>query len=165
MSDKCIVQNGKTKYSVYTAEAIEKVINELFKNLIDDESISSESVYSSLKIDSTFVKDVGDSNWQTPSFQNGWVNYQTDGEYHEAKFRKDAEGYVHIRGLVKSGSVGSTYAIFTLPTGYRPMGRLIFAVQSNGLGRCDVKDNGEVIAYSGSNSWFSISGIVFKAEQ
>lgn len=37
--------------------------------------------------------------WQTPTFQNGWVNYDTT--YNPAGYFKDSLGIVHLRGLVK----------------------------------------------------------------
>ena len=72
-------------------------------------------------------------------------------------------GVVHLRGLVKSGTVG--LAIFNLPEGYRPSAREAIATISNGaIGRCDIKTSGNVIAYIGNNAWFSLDGITFRAD-
>lgn len=54
--------------------------------------------------------------WQAPSLLNSWANYGIG--HNPAGYFKDTLGIVHLRGLVKDGTVGQ--AIFTLPTGYRP---------------------------------------------
>lgn len=51
-----------------------------------------------------------------PAFENSWVNF--GGIFPVASFIRDGDGFVHIRGLVKSGTANST--VFTLPAGYRP---------------------------------------------
>lgn len=99
-----------------------------------------------------------------PAFQNAWVNYGV-GEA-PVSFYKDANSIVHLRGLAKSGTIanGPTGAIFTLPVGYRPSLNEQIATIADGLfARCVVDYNGNVIAASGSNIWFSIGNIHFKA--
>jgi len=39
--------------------------------------------------------------------------------YMQPAFWKDTLGRVHLRGVFKSGPIGSSF--FTLPTGYRPI--------------------------------------------
>lgn len=97
--------------------------------------------------------------WQTPSFQNGWVNYDTT--YNAAGYFKDSLGIIHLRGLVKNGSG----VLFTLPAGYRPPRRELFAVAThpNTVGRIDILADGQVLMVSGSNLWISLDGITFKA--
>lgn len=81
------------------------------------------------------------------------------------QYYKDSTGRVHLRGLVKNGSLGSEVCIATLPAGYRPDYRHIVAVQSaNAIGRLDLDPNGRVVAYSGSNAWFSIDNVSFRAD-
>jgi hypothetical protein len=58
----------------------------------------------------------GIESWNSASLTNGWTNY--GGSWAPAGYYKDAQGIVHLRGLIKSGTVGS--AEFTLPSGYRP---------------------------------------------
>jgi hypothetical protein len=97
--------------------------------------------------------------WQNPSFQNGWVNYDTT--YNAAGYFKDSLGIIHLRGLVKNGSG----VLFTLPAGYRPPRRELFAVAThpNTVGRIDILADGQVLMVSGSNLWISLDGITFKA--
>ena len=99
--------------------------------------------------------------WQTPTFQNAWVNY--GGVYNPAGYFKDSLGIVHLRGLVKTGTIAT--AVFTLPAGYRPAYRQLMVSISNGaIARLDVDTTGSVIAQTGSNVWFSLDGATFRAE-
>jgi hypothetical protein len=100
-------------------------------------------------------------SWQAPPLLNGWLNYGAG--YNPAGYFKDKNGIVHLRGLVRSGTVGST--VFTLPAGYRPQNREIHAVVTNpnAIGRIDVESTGAVIPVSGGNGWISLDGITFRA--
>lgn len=102
--------------------------------------------------------------WQAPSLQNGWVDYGSG--YAPSGYFKDSTGVVHLRGLVKSGPVGSL-PIFTLPPQYRPAFRAIFPVKTFAadVGRVDVLADGSVIPIDGSSSYVSLEGITFRAEQ
>lgn len=100
--------------------------------------------------------------WQVPTFQNGWVNYDTT--YNSAGYYKDANNRVYAKGLVKTGTANTV--IFTFPAGYRPLKRGIFVtVSNNAIARIDVLPNGEVKMESGSNAWISLETISFLAEQ
>jgi len=101
-------------------------------------------------------------DWIAPTFQNSWVNY---GDiYGVAGYMKDSMGFVHLRGLVKSGTVQQ--CIFTLPAGYRPQYAEIHAVISNNtIGRVDISTVGCVFVNTGSNIYTSLDGITFKAYQ
>lgn len=54
--------------------------------------------------------------WQTPTFQNSWVNFVPDGGQQTVKYRKVGD-MIQLRGSCGNGTAGT---IFTLPTGYRP---------------------------------------------
>jgi hypothetical protein len=105
--------------------------------------------------------------WVAPSLQNGWVNYDT-GSWNAAGYYKDAMGFVHLRGLVKSGTVAPAM-IFTLAGGYRP-GRqvIIAAIAGSGIADLRVTPSGDVTVSgylaSGSNFFVSLEGITFYAE-
>lgn len=102
-----------------------------------------------------------------PAFQNSWVNYNAhlvSPYYATAGFYKDELGFVHLKGLVKSGTLSTI--IFTLPEGYRPLERHLFDAQSDGAnGRVDVSADGTVLQQGGSTGYLSLEGIIFKAEQ
>lgn len=103
-------------------------------------------------------KKVGDTG--NAAFAGTWVNF--GGTNQSAQYYKDPWGRVCLGGIVKLGVIGTV--IFTLPAGYRPEEACVFAVASNGaLGICTVNPDGTVVATSGSNVYFSLSGISFRA--
>lgn len=103
--------------------------------------------------------------WVNLTLGSGWVNYDTTN-YGPASYCIDSVGDIHFRGLVKSGTTGTT--MFTLPTGahqtdFTQMYPLATA-GVNGLCRLDIHADGSsgVTNYSagGSNAWVSLNGIV-----
>jgi hypothetical protein len=102
--------------------------------------------------------DKQENNWIAPVLGNGWVNFGSG--YAEAKYMKDNLGFVHLRGMVKSGNIGAS--IFTLPVGFRPSATLNFVVASNGLAKyLRVFANGTIVSQSATNEWIDLSGISF----
>jgi hypothetical protein len=101
---------------------------------------------------------------EVTSFANGWKRY--NDEYNNAGYFKDSMGIVHLRGLVKGGTIARDKPIFTLPEGYRPNLRELHVVctgTSNKSGRVDIEPNGQVSAVAGDSSWISLYGITFRA--
>ncbi len=102
--------------------------------------------------------------WTSPSgnYQNGWMPYG-DG-YNSFGYFKDRCGIVHLRGLVKNGSIGQS--IFTLPNGYWPENREIHCVRTHpqDSARVDILPNGQILPVSGSPPWISLDGISFRAK-
>lgn len=93
-----------------------------------------------------------------PTLLNSWVNF--GGAFTPAGYTKDGYGMVKLRGLVKSGTLGSP--IFTLPSGYIPSFTHIFAVASNDLfGEVRVDTSGNVFTAVASNLYVSLDGISF----
>jgi hypothetical protein len=76
---------------------------------------------------------------------------------------KDGMGFVHLRGMVKSGS--ST--IFTLPVGYRPEFICYCSAVSSGpsVGIAAVHPDGTITMDAGSNAYFSLDSVIFRAYQ
>lgn len=99
--------------------------------------------------------------WHSATLQNGWVNYGAG--YNAAGYTLMDDGWVRLRGLVKSGAIGSTKAIFTLPTGYRPAGHWLLSASTNNNTYCrvDVTSNGMVAAVSGDPGWVSLDSLTF----
>ena len=97
------------------------------------------------------------------SFLNSWANYgTTPGGYSDASYFKDEFGIVHLRGLVKNGTVGSV--AFNLPTGFRPEFIKVYSASSGGAyATLRVNPNGDVVPYTGANTYFSLDGVKFKA--
>jgi len=97
--------------------------------------------------------------WIAPTLLNGWVNYSPT---QMVGYMKDAMGFVHLKGLMKSGTMSS--AAFNLPVGYRPTQDSQQIVISIGaLGQIYINVAGNVTATVGSNLWISLDGITFKA--
>ena len=100
-------------------------------------------------------------SWTAPTLLNSWVNYNALSDQ-IAGYKKDPFGWVQLRGIVKSGTVGAGTPIFTLPSGYRPPKTVRFAVASNDLfGYCAVDSSGNVLAVQGSNAYFDLSPVRF----
>ena len=101
--------------------------------------------------------------WTAPTLLNSWVNFNA-AAYSQAGYFKDTLGIVHIRGMVKDGSLGGA-VFFTLPAGYRPVDHIIFGSIANGaIARIDVQSTGDVTAEAGcSATWTSFDGITFRA--
>ena len=99
--------------------------------------------------------------WQTPTLLNGWVNYGS--VYGPARYYRDSIGIVHLNGLVKDGTADT---IFILPAGYRPeYEELQVTIANNVIARCSISTAGAVGRTLGSNLWFSLNGITFRAYQ
>lgn len=107
-----------------------------------------------------------DNTWIVPPMTNSWVTYDADpGGWSAPGYMRDHMGFVHLRGLIKSGTVGA--AAFTLPVGYRPtVHDLLIGTISNGaVGRVKVASTGAVTPESpSSNVWVALDGLVFKAD-
>lgn len=89
-------------------------------------------------------------SWIAPTLLNGWVN--NDPPNTVAGYRKEPSGVVRLRGSVRSGTPGSAFPIFVLPSGYRPSGELFF-VAENGTGSSTtivVQASGNVYAVAGA---------------
>jgi hypothetical protein len=114
--------------------------------------------------------------WTAVTFTNSWADYGST--YAPAAYRKDAQGYVHLRGLIKSGTLGS--AAFTLPAGFRPGYTNIYMGRGNVVsaasytasdldknnGRVDINTGGSVIPHASlcNNGYVSLENITFLAE-
>lgn len=107
--------------------------------------------------------------WIEPRLLNGWENYNEDWD--EIGYYKDKEGFIHFKGLIKGGELGST--VFILPEGYRPTKSKVFSIASTDYYENDtiyrtgilfVYSNGEVKLYKGSMySWNSLEGIIYNS--
>lgn len=82
-------------------------------------------------------------NWTLAgALSNSWVDtgYKTSPN---VGYWKDNRGMVWVQGYIQSGTLTAT--AFTLPSGYRPSGHLIFHTNANGVwGRVDVYSDGTV---------------------
>lgn len=98
--------------------------------------------------------------WIAPTLGNSWVNFGTP--YNNVGYYKDNFGIVHLRGLIKSGTLQQT--LFTLPTGYRPANtEFISTLSNNAIGSVLIAADGTVKPWDGSSTWFSLDGVTFRA--
>lgn len=102
------------------------------------------------------------TGWNTPALQNGWVTYSAT--FNPPGYMKDANGIVHLRGMIRSGTSST---LFTLPPGYRPAYRQLFATETNPNvnARVDVYANGAVTSSGYDSGWLSLDGLTFEATQ
>lgn len=112
----------------------------------------------------------GDTAWTAPTLQNSWAQvagWTTPG------FRKDALGFVHIRGRMNGGN--SNTVCFTLPAGDRPGGGTnLFSLTATdssdailGAAYCFIQSTGTVTMIFGSaggTTRLDLTGITFYAE-
>lgn len=97
-------------------------------------------------------------SWITPTLQNSWVDYWVT--YAPAWYFKDSMWIVHIRWLVKNGTIWT--CVFTLPAWYRPTYRMLYShISNSAISRVDIETNWCIIAYSWSNVWYWLDWITF----
>lgn len=98
-----------------------------------------------------------------PTLGNGWVNY--GGSFRNAGYCKDSQGFVHLQGVIKDGTITFGTTIFTLPTGFRPVAGMWKSTDCNGgYGRLYVSSTGAVqCSVVPSNASLSLDGVYFLA--
>lgn len=98
------------------------------------------------------------AGWIAPTLLNSWVNYGSG--YNPAGYYKDALGVVHLRGMLKNGTIG--LQMFILSAGYRPPYLELLTATSNGAAAyLNVGTDGQVVPVNGTNAFFSLDGITF----
>jgi hypothetical protein len=109
--------------------------------------------------------------WIAPTLQNSWVNYGSP--FAVAGYMKDVTGRVHLKGLVKDGTISYPAPIFTLPVGFRPAAHLHFAVSGSDAAESGDRFNNVVVLSTGevaaagpesTGAFVSLSNIHFLAE-
>lgn len=105
-----------------------------------------------------------DQDWHDVSFENSWVNF--GGSETDVAYRKDASGVVHLRGMMKNGTIGLT--AFTLPPLFRPAANESFITYSTAAAaRLEILPDGSVVpgptAPTGGATSFSLGGVTFAA--
>lgn len=109
------------------------------------------------------------SIWGPLGLQNSWTDYGSP--YSSNGFTKTTSGVVMLKGLIKrSGTPVQNEIIGTLPSGYRPSGKLMFetsssADTSSGMhsSRIDINTDGTVHFMNGDSGYLTLEGINFMA--
>ncbi|TQK53835.1 hypothetical protein FB479_10848 [Brevibacillus sp. AG162] len=157
--DKHLLTSTALEASIQYATSDKSVLNEVVQQASDNETRLSV-------VETTYARKQ-QGQWIAPVLLNGWVNYGAG--YSSAGYFKDDFGIVHLRGMIKGGTVGGTVPAFKLPAGYRPNVSHYFSASSyNGtivFSSIEVGSNGYIVVSTGGNSWLSMDGITFRAEQ
>ena len=107
--------------------------------------------------------------WNAPTLLSSWVNYVGAGDITGATagYFKDSLGIVHLKGLIKDGTIFTGTTICTLPAGYRPLQTRHFAsnsVTGTTVGLCCIRvvtdGNVDIVVASG-NVWLALDTIQF----
>lgn len=108
---------------------------------------------------------VEEVKWIVPTLLNSWVNFDTT-THNQVQYTKDISGFVHLMGLVKSGSSASA-VVFVLDAGFRPQFRSVFSVVTSPdvFCRFNVDANGNVFFTGASTTYACMDGVIFKAFQ
>ncbi|GAB3517401.1 Kelch repeat-containing protein [Emticicia fontis] len=103
-------------------------------------------------------------NFDAPTLLNSWVNFGSP--YATAGYYKDKESVVHLKGMIKGGTTTRPTILFNLPAACWPAQTMVFTVASGDgtFGRVDVTTLGQVQFYSGVNTYLSLDGITFRAD-
>ena len=99
------------------------------------------------------------ASWTAVTYKNSWADF--GGGFYGVAYMKDTIGFVHLRGIMKSGTLAS--AAFTLPAGYQPTSTISQIVGSNSAaGFYSINTSGDFLPSAGSsNTSFSCDGIIF----
>lgn len=131
---------------------------EVITPVATSETVVNITVNSTLDIVNTMSinESIVIETWITPTLLSNWVAFDAS---RFAQYRKHL-GKVILRGMVKSGTIGST--MFLLPAGYRPTKNINVAISSNNsYGNIVVETTGNVICNIGNNAWVSLDGVEF----
>jgi parallel beta-helix repeat protein len=104
------------------------------------------------------ARNVVGSDGGATTYANSWAAY-TAGGFTGATYWKDAAGYVHIEGAVKSGA--SATIAWTMPAGYLPTTAKQFAVSAGAAGitpsNVFIGTSGSVVVTSADNSFVALN--------
>ena len=125
-------------------------------NTSDANKPVSTAVQTALNLKANNVQEA----WITPTLLNGWVNF--DSGYASCQYRIDSLGTVHLKGMIKNGTLGAP--CFTLALGYRPIeSQHHLSLSSDAARTLTITSSGDVrISSVASKSWVSFNGITFK---
>jgi hypothetical protein len=95
------------------------------------------------------------------AFEHNWTNFSE--VFQQASYMKDPFGFVHVRGLIKSGQSGKS--AFILPVGYLPLANAQYPVYdgAGAAGVIAVEKDGKVVP-TGNNAAIRWGEITYLAE-
>lgn len=99
-----------------------------------------------------------DLPWVAPTMLNSWVYF--GNTFFEPGYAVDEIGYVHLRGVIKSGTINNS--AFVLPERMRPTKPVSLpTISNNALGVITINVDGSVIPAINSNAFYMLDGIKF----
>lgn len=118
-----------------------------------------------ISLNTSYIPSSTSTTWSNLSFSNSWSNYGSI--YNTAQYTKMSDKVVHLRGLIKGGSTTYDTVIGTLPVGFRPKHRVLYTTvqNQNAYSRLDILPDGQVRFMGSNNGWYSLSNVLFVAEQ
>ena len=121
--------------------------------------IGTLGVTGALTVVST-ASSIAQPTWTNLSYATGWGD--NGGGFTAGSNMKDSMGFVHLRGLAKYTSGGTT-TIAVLPnTGYRPATYKLFPVDANNAyGSVQIYTDGSIVSVAGSTNYVSLENIMF----
>jgi hypothetical protein len=95
---------------------------------------------------------------------NSWANHGTG--YQSAAYTKDVEGFVHLRGLITTGTAGTS--CFALPAAYRPTAKVRMVTFTYGIAGTEVSSveigtDGTITPIYIGSTYVSLDGLSFHA--
>lgn len=121
--------------------------------MLQDTPESQDVILPSTQIAEAFI---------APTLLNSWVNWGVP--FNPVGYGKDAQGFVHLRGVIKNGTTTLGTQLFTLPAGYRPANQEIYSVASNSAyGEVRIDAAGVVTVQVGAAAFLSLDNITFRA--
>jgi hypothetical protein len=95
------------------------------------------------------------TDWTSITLLNSWVN--DGGTSQTAQYMRDANGTVHVRGIIKNGTAADGTPLFTLAAGFRPDADEYISVMSNNeWGSVLMLPSGVCQFHRGTNTQFGI---------
>ena len=94
------------------------------------------------------------------TFAGTWANVAISGN--AMSYFKGPDGFVHLRGEIKSGACGTT--VFTLPSGYRPKAKNAYALYADAgsaPATAGVATTGVVTVFCTLSTSIALDGITF----
>jgi hypothetical protein len=108
-----------------------------------------------------------DTSWRdlAPHFGAGVSNYVSNygGGYRTARFRRQGNR-VYLEGVLTIPNTSAGKTLFTLPAGFSPKARHLFATDQQGStpARVDILADGTAVQFTASTqTWISLDGISF----
>jgi len=108
--------------------------------------------------------------WPGPGTRGKWTdltllagNTAFGDEYHTPAYYKDPSGWVHLKGMLRGGTLTSGTGIATLPAGFCPPAHGMHRGQTEGPATqlISIMSSGGIALSGNANGWLSLDGIHF----